>query len=250
MCTSLFNLCSAGNLEPRFGNRGLHRTPKSTHHPHKINDQHRECKTGGGAYFAFFLGSVNPHTTPPKIPPDEEGLLWGWCVAGGPLLQILGFHQYSSRQISRHLRQRKAENIFTMHFCRVVVLTKGARQSKKSGKKKAHKHKSFWLVTPPVTGGSPDWEAMGSKFYVLSSEPKEHKSFCPDTRPGGPVTGATGKSFMCKSFMCLSVAARGAEQEGRTRLRGPEVLGPLRGLGIRPLVSVLQGLGNPFPEAP
>ena len=41
------------------------------------------------------------------------------------------------------------------------------------------------------------------KFHVLSSEPKELKSFCPDTRPGGPVTGATGKSFMCKSFMCL-----------------------------------------------
>ena len=44
---------------------------------------------------------------------------------------------------------------------------------------------------------------QGAKFYVLSSEPKEHKSFCPDTRPGRPVTGATGKSFMCKNFMCL-----------------------------------------------
>ena len=32
-------------------------TAKSTHHPHKIDDQHRECKTGGGAYFAFLLGS-------------------------------------------------------------------------------------------------------------------------------------------------------------------------------------------------
>ena len=71
-----------------------------------------------------------------------------------------------------------------------------------SGKKKAHEHKSFWPVTPPVTGGSPTG-GQGSKFYVLSSEPKEHKSFCPDTRPGGPVTGATRKSFMCKSFMCL-----------------------------------------------
>ena len=27
----------------------------------------------------------NLHTTPPKIPPDEEGLLWGWCVVRGPL---------------------------------------------------------------------------------------------------------------------------------------------------------------------
>ena len=61
------------------------RTAKSTHHPHKIDDQHRECKTGGGAYFVFFLGSENSYTTPPKIPPDQEGLLWGWCVVGGPL---------------------------------------------------------------------------------------------------------------------------------------------------------------------
>ena len=56
------------------------RTAKSTHHPHKIDDQHRKCKTGGGAYFAFFLGSDNSHTTPPKIPLDEEGLcgVRGW----------------------------------------------------------------------------------------------------------------------------------------------------------------------------
>ena len=60
-------------------------TGKSPHHSHKIDDQHRECKTGGGAYFAFFLNSDNSHTTPPKIPLDEEGLLWGWCVVGGPL---------------------------------------------------------------------------------------------------------------------------------------------------------------------
>ena len=44
---------------------------------------------------------------------------------------------------------------------------------------------------------------QGSKFYVLSSEPKEHKSFCTDTRPGRPVTGVTSQSFMCQSFMCL-----------------------------------------------
>ena len=32
--------------------------------------------------------------------------------------------------------------------------------------------------------------------------------------------------------------------------KGPEALGPLRDLGIRPFVSVIRGLGNPFPEAP
>ena len=50
---------------PRLQNTTyLHQTAKSTHHPHKIDDQHRECKIGGGAYFAFFLVSDNWHTTP------------------------------------------------------------------------------------------------------------------------------------------------------------------------------------------
>ena len=66
-------------------------TAKSTHHPHKIDDEPRECKTGGGAHFAFFLGFDNLHTTPPKRPPDEKALLWGWCVVGGPLSFVLRF---------------------------------------------------------------------------------------------------------------------------------------------------------------
>ena len=44
---------------------------------------------------------------------------------------------------------------------------------------------------------------LGSKTYVLSPKPKEHKSFCPGTRPWRPVTGVTRQSFMCKSLMCL-----------------------------------------------
>ena len=78
---------------------------------------------------------------------------------------------------------------------------KGSCSRLLSGKKKAHKHKSFWPVTPPVAGGSPDREAGGSNFYVLSSEPKEHKSFCPDTRPGGPVTRPTGKRVLCAKVL-------------------------------------------------
>ena len=65
-----------------------------------------------------------------------------------------------------------------------------------SGKKKAHKQKSFWPVTTPVTGGVSRPGGQGSEIYVLCSEPKEHKSFCPDTRPGRPVTGVNGQSFM------------------------------------------------------
>ena len=58
---------------------------ESTHHPHKIEDQHHKCKTGGGAYLPSFLGSDNSHTHFPKLPLDEEGLLWGWWMVGGPL---------------------------------------------------------------------------------------------------------------------------------------------------------------------
>ena len=71
-------------------------------------------------------------------------------------------------------------------------------------------------MTPPVTGGSPNRE--GSKFYVLSSEPKEHISFCPDTRPGGPVTGATGGVAALRGCGAtgseLSVALQGLNFQG------------------------------------
>ena len=45
-------------------------------------------------------------------------------------------------------------------------------------------------------------------------------------------------------FLC-QLRPEGRNRRGETRLRGPEVLGPLRGLGIRPLVSVIWGLGKP-----
>ena len=41
-------------------------TAKSTHRAHKIDDQHHECKAGGGAYFAFFLGFRQFRTSPPQ----------------------------------------------------------------------------------------------------------------------------------------------------------------------------------------
>ena len=53
--------------------------------------------------------------------------------------------------------------------------------------------------------------------------------------------------FILRDFQ---LRPEGRNRRGETRLRGPEVLGPFRGLGIRPLVSVIRGLGSPFPEAP
>ena len=51
----------------------------------------------------------------------------------------------------------------------------------RAGKKKAHKHYYFWPVTPSGEGGSVRLGGQGSEIYVLSSEPKEHRSFCPGT---------------------------------------------------------------------
>ena len=50
------------------------RNPRAT--PQRSTINIASAKLGGGAYFAFLLSSDNSHTTPTKIPPDEEGLLW------------------------------------------------------------------------------------------------------------------------------------------------------------------------------
>ena len=69
-----------------------------------------------------------------------------------------------------------------------------AKRLPERGKKKAHKHKVFWPVTVRW-GGVSRSGVQGSKIYVLSSETKEHKSFCPGARAGRPVMGVTGKSL-------------------------------------------------------
>ena len=53
----------------------------------------------------------------------------------------------------------------------------GAEMPTKSGKKKAHKHKSFWPVTPPVTGGSPDREVRGQSFMCYPRNPRNINLF-------------------------------------------------------------------------
>ena len=71
------------------------------------------------------------------------------------------------------------------------------------GKEKAHKHKQFCPGTAWVRGGGVSRPGgQGSNVYVLCAEPKVHKHFRPGTRPGGLVTGATEKLFMCQMLMC------------------------------------------------
>ena len=60
----------------------------------------------------------------------------------------------------------------------------------------------FWPVTRPGDRGVSRPGGQGSKFYVLSSEPKEHKSFF-----SGYPTGRTGdrgdrKKFYVQKVLC------------------------------------------------
>ena len=69
------------------------------------------------------------------------------------------------------------------------------------GKKKAHKHKSFWPVTPPVTGDSPDREARGQSFMYYPRNPRNINLFVriPDREdrwPGRP------EKNLCAQVLC------------------------------------------------
>ena len=44
----------------------------------------------GRCVFCLFLSFRQFAHHPPKTPLDEEGLLWGWCVVGGPLFDLWG----------------------------------------------------------------------------------------------------------------------------------------------------------------
>ena len=46
-----------------------------------------------------------------------------------------------------------------------------------SGKRKAHTHKYFWQVTPPVTGQSPDREARSHMFINYLRNPRNINRF-------------------------------------------------------------------------
>ena len=70
-----------------------------------------------------------------------------------------------------------------------------------SGKKKAHKHKSFWPVTPPVTGGSPDRKARGQSFMYYPRNPRNINLFVripdwEDRWPGRP------EKVLCAKVLC------------------------------------------------
>ena len=93
---------------------------------------------------------------------------------------------------------------------------------------------------------------IGADFGALFAE----KCFLgsPSQKSAPKKVSGAGLIFLCLDIhphiRGIQLRPEGRNRRGKTRLRGPEVLGPLRALGIRPLVSVIRGLGNPFPEAP
>ena len=106
----------------------------------------------------------------------------------------------------------------------------------------------LWLQAPPTHTAVKRFSAM--KIDSKPSSPLPPRRASPLFSKDPPL------AFLAKRLWGFHVWETAfldqLRPEGRNRRgdRGPEVLEPLRGLGIRPLVSVIRGFGNPFPEAP
>ena len=74
-------------------------------------------------------------------------------------------------------------------------------QKWESGKKKAHKHKSFWPVTLPVTGGSPDREARGESFMHYPRNPRNINLFVRIPDREDPWPGDRKKFYVQKFYV-------------------------------------------------
>ena len=132
-----------------------------------------------GFWPTFFCASFYPFfPCTPHPSPQAIFLFWGQLWTGSP--------------------HRKKGKILFLARKNMVSWYRGTSACTLVPTRPKNIHKFFWRGGKVSRPGG-----QGSKFYVLSSEPKEHKYFCPESRPGRPVTGAAGKSFMCKSFMCL-----------------------------------------------
>ena len=84
-----------------------------------------------------------------------------------------------------------------MHLSCVSKLDKRATGNTENQERKRHTNINVWAGDRLAGRGVSQSGVQGSKIHVLSSEPKEHKSFCAGARPGRLVAGVTGQSFMC-----------------------------------------------------
>ena len=147
----------------------------------------------------------------------------GYCYDKNQRLQ----NHYQIQQMA--FSSRNLVGFSTLGGCRTLQERCDLRKkmqippSQESGKKKAHKHKSFWPVTLSVTRGSPDRETRGQSFMYYPRNPRNINLFIRIPDREGPVTGATGKSFMCRSFMCLFCSLRSGEKYRRILCRSLRV---------------------------
>ena len=94
------------------------RNPRTT--PTKSTINIACAKTGGGAYFAFFLRFRRlAHHPPPKKPPDEEGLLWGFPLSVLVVHQselteffFVEFTEFAQNSVSSLFRNSTLETVF------------------------------------------------------------------------------------------------------------------------------------------
>ena len=131
----------------------------------------------------------------------------------------------------------------------------------RSGKEKAHEHKSIFPVTGRVWGGLlTGWPgvsrpvARGQEFMCCVRNPRNINIFVrlpgredPGIRPGGSVTGVTEKLFMCQMFMCLFRPLQGAVLPLENPLENsPLRKGALRGSWWMVATSLRSNLGEFF----
>ena len=150
--------------------------------------------------------SANPSPSP-SFRGSERGWSRPFCSASCSYLLLykgLRRHMYRNEVCTEdflELRIFLRETI--RNFPRIILNLHLWVQKDPSGKKKALKHKSFWGVTPPVTGASPDREARGQRFMCYPRNPRNINLFVripgPDREdrwPGRP------DRVLCAKVLC------------------------------------------------
>ena len=87
-----------------------------------------------------------------------------------------------------------------------------------------------------------EWRVLRGPLYRIESENALGTLLQTRALLLDKISGRMGAGFLFSTVLRLiRLRPEGRDARGGTRLRGPEVLGPLRGLGIRPLVSAVRG---------
>ena len=100
------------------------------HHPTKSKNKHRECKTGGGAYFACFLGSDDSHTTLPK-----KHTWWGKVFCGDRAWLAVPYFLLSEK---------------SLHFSALSLISQESHLWGRRGGVSVSNHPAAGILYPPL----------------------------------------------------------------------------------------------------